>query len=805
MTPELNCTLTAMTQIFNAHSIDDANNEILLSSNDYNDLVETLAQCPHLATLTTEEWITFYDALPNRINTPDDDGVEEVNGWIVTDKTTFLYEVLIYTPSHRQVVFLPLIPTLLTRLQTQHDEVDEATNEDDYLIIRSIEDTLTLLISHAVDQENLHQWFKQSLALLDVSATLATTAHNILSSLACQIVSLPNSLGAFKTYLNTIKVNESALSEEQRNGLYRGYAIIAINDSTWGWNFFKEHLEQSLPLNAYPPTQVTQLQTLLSLVPFLSPTEQQQRWNQIFTQLQTSTETREHGSLCSLLVRLLIRLFPYLASENRAIVRTQVLAVINNPLEIAFIKVLMKRLLTYTESVSLVPMHNALGNNPGHPYAARLAALNVADTQAVSHFFYDLIETWRDISEMLETNIQDLHPNDQEQNTITIIRMIREALTAWGQLFPYLETIHKHYFWHTLRAFLFCGFQNIEMAGQVRTTVVNSLYCLAPQLFAEKDKSILQQDITLFRCTLHAALLCLSHPPEDDEETTIPHIMSESMHTHLVSSTYNALAAAIPYIPTELQWNDFRQELASKSSYTFIRHQPIFTLATATFSPATLPHLHLDKGLARLRNKDNYQSPEQARAMANDLLAYIFWPPMYTEAGKAVSNSVCHSLQKLLTHPHSEIQKTGLAILNQWIEHWIKPLVSYQSLASIKLKQSGNMIPIGVIVAHIALPENRLVYELFKGSNEMHVKCYHDHSKMLFLRLLLSFKAQTFSPILDQAIQRIEECWKQQASSQASQTLYNNSKKRVLSITDNNSDNYSKKNEFLKKIARGLA
>lgn len=800
MTPELNTTLTAITQILMAHSVNYSNSNVL-NDDEYEQLTQTLAHCP-LATLTDVEWGVFYDGLPNSINIiPDynNDAALIINNLLaITDKTTFFYEILINTSPHSHASFLPIVPKILTRLQTQNEAFDHG-DEDDVNIIESVENILALLIPHATVHENLHHWYKQCIELLDISATVIDSVRVILCSLAYQILSLPNGRMSLETLLNQIKNRGAPLSENQSNALYRGYAIIALQDPTWGWHFFKHALEQSLPTNEYPPTQVTQLQTLFSLVPFLSPAEHWQYWNQIFTQLQKSTVTRAHGPLCKLLVRLLIRILPYLSLENIPIVNAQARAVMENTNEIASIKTLMKLLLAYIvpseeQSQKLDNNQNTTNDDASFisfaEHSEQSVELNFANPRALSDFFYTQLEDWRDIGKMIEENMADSSDDDQEEHVISISHAIQQSLLRWSQLFPQLNATYKRYFWHAVRIFLFSGFNNSEMAGRIRTTVACSLYCLAPQLLADSNKHTLQENIALFHSTLHAALLCLLHPPEN-EAFIIPHIMSEETHTHLVSSTFNALAAAVPYIPTESQWNFFREELEPKASYRCIHHYPIFTFAMAAFSPAILSNSNLDSGLNCLNNVNNYQSFEQVKIMANDLIACIFWPRMYED--KAISDTVSYSLQRLVTHRNEAIQTIGLLVLNQWIEQVVKPLSVYQALVLKK----GAMLPMDLI-RMIAFDENIVAQRLFETENGINMKRYHDACKIFSLRLLLQLKARPMSPVLEKAIVCIEKCWKLSPNLlQISQTMYkaNTSKKRAIEMNNNNSNNGNSRSE----------
>lgn len=227
MTPELHTTLTAITQICLAHSAP----HFILSRNEYNNMIQALAARTDLATLTPAEWITFYDGLPNamRFNRAADESGFSLHVPAITDKTGFFYDIIISTFPSLRTAFVALVPQLLTRLQTQNAEFDHG-DEDDLDIIYAIENILSLLIPHAIHQDELHQWYEQGIELLNVSATVSEAVHNILNLLAYQIVSLPNSLESFKTYLTQLKdkARETELTDEQENALYRGYAVIAV-------------------------------------------------------------------------------------------------------------------------------------------------------------------------------------------------------------------------------------------------------------------------------------------------------------------------------------------------------------------------------------------------------------------------------------------------------------------------------------------------------------------------------------------------------------------------------------------------
>lgn len=115
----------------------------------------------------------------------------------------------------------------------------------------------------------------------------------------------------------------------------------------------------------------------------------------------------------------------------------------------------------------------------------------------------------------------------------------------------------------------------------------------------------------------------------------------------------------------------------------------------------------------------------------------------------------------------------------------MKPLVAYQTLSLV----SHNELPrelLGLIVSD----ENLLAKHLYGINNGVHITFYHDACKLFALRLLLQLKTRATSPLLEKAIQRIEQCWKLSPKLlQISQAMFNHhsSKKRIAETNNDHS------------------
>jgi len=813
MTPELSAVLESIQLTLSAHSLYGSSS---LSTTEYDRAIQSLAFHPDLRTLTAAEWQPFYARLPDNVNVMSDDITTADMDSIAADdestmpdimdvvlgvhhsetsyknKPSFIYRVVMNASLDSRSSFLPLVPILLTYLVTQHME---DTNEDDISVINAIENVLNILIPHANDQDVLHEWYTQCIKLFDVSPILDETAYFLLSALAYQIVSQPQGRELFKPYLDELcspHDQSHTLSDNQHNAIYRGYAVIAIEDPRWGWDFFKQELERSLPLNDYPQINVTQIQTLISLIPLLSPDEQLLRWHQMFDSLQTSSQIKTHARLCNVFVNILSHLVPYLAIEHHANIKAQIDNVISNPSETKQIKTQMQRLSFYCNNENSYENSGAAvidtvhcGVNLFREYAHRFTQLDLASSQVMNNFFYMLLTSWREISKTIEINMQHQAPHRQEDMKTIIHDSIKEVLFLFGKLFPHLKVMQKREFWSSLRTFLLSGFHSIEVAGQVHMTVVYSLNFLAPQLLMDSDRATLSESITAFCNTLRAAMLCLSHTEGDN--TRIPHIMQTAMHKNLVAVTINTFAAAMPYIPAQTQWKRFRQEMQLNAAYSFINYSSLFKLALDNLSPFTQPTEHFELTLSRLH--DGYHGSTQD--IAQDLLTCILRPHIYER--KSIWLIVRGSLLRFLTHFDGNVQQAGLSILKQWIELWVRPLLIYRGLQKQKIQLPA------AILASIACHDSMLILHLLQKATEQEIRKYFYNGKTIFLDLQAQLIESPVSPTQEQAIACIRDAWPQQQStssttpvSQTPQAFYNNAsnpKKRKLGneiVGDNN-------------------